>query len=83
MFEFNGEQYPCIATNVGGVGDMLKNDSDAILINNDISEMFFSLSKLSSDKLLRKRIGETALKNSSVFSSENMALKYFELYKKI
>ena len=81
IIEAMGTALPIVATNVGGIPDMLTNDENAILTNVDSGEIADAFLKLSNDEALRERLGKNAYARSFVFSSEEMAKKYVEIYK--
>lgn len=81
LIEAMGTASPIIATNVGGVPDMLENNIDAILTSVDSEEIANALVVLSDDLALRKKLGENALIRAKTFSSEEMAYKYMEIYR--
>ena len=81
LIEAMGTGVPIIATNVGGIPDMLENNRDAILTSVSSEELSYSLVALSDDFKLRKKIGENALARAKSFSSEEMACKYIEIYR--
>lgn len=73
---------PTIATNVGGIPEIIQTGSNGILVDkNEPESIFSSLVLLSGDKSLRDRLG-TALKDNILknFSVRNMAEKTFSLY---
>lgn len=79
--EAMGTGLPIVATAVGGVPDMLDENSAQLVGVNDsaIAEAF---EKYYSDYELRKKHGENALKLSEKFSAKTMACKYLEIYHK-
>lgn len=70
---------PIIATNVGGIPDMLNRNESAILIDRP-DELYEAINKLLVDTSLRKKIGKNANKRSALFSNDEMATKYIEVY---
>lgn len=80
LIEAMGTGLPCIATNVGGIPDMIEHEKDGILINPSVDELAKAIEKLSNDFELRQRIGRNAHTHSAEYSSENMAKDYIRLY---
>lgn len=74
---------PIIATDVGGISDMLSDQESAILIKNDGMGFRKAIIELYSDENKRRKIGEGAYKASSKFGVETMTDGYRRLYKKI
>ena len=72
---------PIIATNVGGLSDMITSYENGILISapEDLKNACLTLIN---NKELRERIGMNAFVSSNAFSSKTMALKYSEIYGK-
>lgn len=83
LIEAMGTGLPIVATNVGGIPDMLINNESAILTLVDEVELSNAFIRLAGDESLRKKLGETAKRESLRFSSKIMAEKYIELYENI
>ena len=71
---------PIIATNVGGIPDMINNDTSGIIINNTIDDIYNSLKTVINNYELRNKIGQNAQKRSIMFSKENMTQGYIKIY---
>ena len=82
LIEAMGTGSPIIATNVGGVPDMLTDGLNAILVHNDTDEIAESMITLIGNEKMRQCLGEEARKRSVAFSSVIMAQKYAEIYAK-
>ena len=80
LIEAMGTGIPIIASNVGGIPNMLTNNESAILTSVDSQEIAKELLRLSEDVELRKRLGQNALVRSKEFSSEEMARQYIKVY---
>jgi len=74
---------PIIASDVGGVSDIIKHEENGILINPNPIELANALTKLINDEELRTRIGRQALKDSGKYSIEAMTEKYEYEYRSI
>lgn len=83
LIEAMGTGLPIIASAVGGISDMLKDGESALLIQPTQQELEFALERIYKDEVLRRSLGESALKASKKFSSREMARKYMELYTKV
>lgn len=81
LIEAMGTALPIVATNVGGIPDMLVNEESALLVDADEKQLCDAFIKLYSDSALRERLGESALEASKRFSAEEMARKYIEVYR--
>lgn len=80
IIEAMGTGLPIVATNVGGIPDMLTNNESAILTTTDSSEIANAFEELYKNADLREKLGTNALVRSKEFSSEEMARKYLEIY---
>lgn len=80
LIEAMGTGLPIIASNVGGIPDMLENMKTAILIEPTEEELYHSLIKVASNQTLRETLGINALHGSKRFSAEIMAEKYLSIY---
>lgn len=74
---------PIIATNVGGVSNVLTDNEDGLLIPVDNDALVSALEKLQGNAALREGLGKNALNNSYRFSGEQMAKSYEEYYLKL
>ena len=82
LIEAMGTGLPIIASDVGGVSNMLHNNESAILIKPCEEELVSAILQLSSDKTLCSFLGKNALIESKRFSSKKMAMDYLEIYQK-
>ena len=82
LIEAMGTGLPIIASNVGGIPDMLKDNQNALLIQPDEDEIAEALEILYSDMNLRKELGIAAKEYSHVFSDNIMASEYIKVYEK-
>ena len=81
LIEAMGTAIPIVATNVGGIPNMLVNNESAILTSVDSDEIANAFLRLSGDMELRMRLGENALIRANAFSAEEMARQYIKIYK--
>lgn len=80
LIEAMGTGLPIIATNVGGVPSMIKNNENGILIKNNEEDLFLAIKRLM-DENKRRELGINARKTAiNMFSSIKMAEKYIQLY---
>ncbi len=80
--EAMGTGLPIIASNVGGIPDMLTNEESAILIQPTKDDIIIPVKRLMNDETLRRCIGTKAREKSVYFSAEMMAEKYIQVYSK-
>ncbi len=80
IIEAMGTGLPIVASNVGGIPDMIKDMQNGLLCDpNDIS-IAAKLDKFINDQQLRELCGKNALLSSNRFSAKLMALEYLKLY---
>lgn len=74
-----------IATSVGGIPEMIKNNKTGILVQaKDTGELSNKIEELINNKEVMQELGENFYKDvSKKFSSEKMANKHIEIYSKI
>lgn len=80
LIEAMGTGLPIVATKVGGVPDMLDENS-AILTKVDSHDIAEAFGRYCCDSSLRKAHGMAAKALSDKFSAETMANKYIEIYR--
>lgn len=74
---------PCVATNVDGNREIVRNSQNGILVENDNPEALANaLQNLSANKALRETLGRHAADDIKELSFENMISKYEELFLK-
>lgn len=75
---------PIIASNVGGIPDIIENNKNGILVEPKNSDAIFkAIEKLYLDKELANKLSTEALKNIDNFSYEMMTNRYEEIYDSI
>ena len=82
LIEAMGTGLPIVASNVGGIPDMVVNGESATLVNVDEDQLAVAFSEMYNDERMRNQYGQRVLALSSKFSSETMAIKYIELYER-
>ena len=80
LVEAMGSGMPIIASEVGGVPDMIKNDFSGLLICPTEEELVDAMIRVMKDEALRERIGRNALKESKKFSVQKMCKGYVDIY---
>lgn len=71
---------PIVASQVGGVGDMLKGEQSALLTEPEENQLLQACQRLLEDESLRQRLGRQALADSVRFSADAMAQQYLLAY---
>lgn len=71
---------PIVATNVGGIPDMLVDGESALLTETDSKKIADAFLALANDECLREKLGTKGKTESVKFSSEVMARKYLRIY---
>jgi 1,2-diacylglycerol 3-alpha-glucosyltransferase len=74
---------PCVAANGGGTPECLQDGVDSIVTLNDSAAFAESALRLLQDKDLRDRMAAGALKNSSRFSTSEMATNFVDFYSSV
>ncbi len=72
---------PIIASDVGGIPDIIKNMETGLLIKPEKGDFVNALKKIYNNESLRKELGETARKESERYNLDNMVDNYIKLYK--
>lgn len=80
LVEAMGSGLPIIASDVGGVPDMIDNEKSGLLISPNAVQLASALKKIMTDEKLRKTLGENAYVKSKDFSTERMFNGYDKLY---
>lgn len=83
LIEAMGTGLPIVATNVGGIPDMLRNGESAVLIDINEDELVEAFLKMFNSAKLRATLGKNARDESSEFSADVMAVKYLKLYERL
>ena len=72
---------PIVASRVGGVPEIVRDDEDGILIDPaSPGQLADAILNLKADEHLRQRLGSRGRQIASGFTAELMASRYFEIY---
>lgn len=75
---------PIIATNTGGIPELVEHEKNGLLfVPGSIDEMFGALKTLIENKALRKEYGEYSLEKAKSFTLHNMKIELYNLYTEI
>lgn len=81
LIEAMGTGLPIIASNVGGIPDMIKNEISGIIIEPNEIDLFNSMRRIITNSKFRECIGSKALEDSMKFSVQEMTRNYVKIYK--
>ena len=81
IIEAMGTGLPVVATAVGGVPDMLKQEQSGLLTACEPDAVAEAVIRLAKDPALRERLGRAAKQESRRFSAETMAERYCAAYR--
>lgn len=79
LIEAIGTGLPVVATRVGGIPDMMDDDS-ALLVPVDVEAVADALETYYCDEALRQKHGMAAADRAALFSAQAMAEKYLQVY---
>jgi glycosyltransferase involved in cell wall biosynthesis len=72
---------PCISTNCSGIGEIICNEIDGLLVpKEDVSSLSKAMCRLSDDKALQNRLREAARVKAEAWKTETIAEKWEELF---
>lgn len=74
---------PVIASNIGGIPDIIENEKNGLLINLDSNELYINIKRIFQDKDLSELFASNIKRNIKKYSSSNIVMKYLKLYNKI
>lgn len=80
LIEAMGSALPIVATEVGGIPDMLGDGESALLCECEPDAIADACIRLLLDEALREKLGRGALEAAQKFSSREMATRYLEVY---
>jgi glycosyltransferase involved in cell wall biosynthesis len=82
LFDIMQFKVPIIASNVGGIPDIIQDNQNGILVPPKNSDAIYeAIVKLYNNKDLREKLANCALADIENYSFENMTNRYLELYK--
>lgn len=81
IIEAMGTGLPIVASNVGGISNMIENGLDGYVVDNK-EEFIKNIDMLYNNKALREKVGREAEKKSKKFSCALMTNEYIKLYNK-
>lgn len=81
LIEAMGTGLPIVASNVGGIPDMLVNGENALLVEPDDVAVETAIEKFYNDIEFRIRLGNAAVLRSEEFSAKAMASSYIKIYR--
>lgn len=73
---------PIVASNVGGIPDIIIDNKTGVIVDVNKKEIAEGILKLVNSSELREKLGRAALKDSIRFSSTNMTNQYLDIYRK-
>lgn len=82
LIEAMGTGMPILASNVGGIPDMIENEKSGLLCEPTVEQVAAGLEKLISSEEDRKLYGQNAVISSEKFSADKMAKDYYDIYLK-
>lgn len=82
LIEAMGTGMPILASNVGGIPDMIENEKSGLLCEPTVDGVVRGLERLIESEEDRKRYGENAIISSEKFSADKMAKDYYKIYVK-
>ena len=80
IIEAMGTGLPIVATNVGGIPDLLSDGKTAILTSLDVKEIAGALERYAESAELRRNYGQAALAASARFDATQMTREYLRIY---
>lgn len=82
ILEAMGTGLPIVATEVGGIPDMLKNGQTGLLVPCQTEAICDACARMATQEKLRARLGKAAREDSVRFSAAHMAEEYVKAYQK-
>lgn len=80
LIEAMGTALPIVASRVGGIPDMIKDNAEGLLCTPDAEDIVKKIRLLIENQDLRTKLGQAAFKAANKFSSERMAKEYEKVY---
>ena len=82
LIEAMGTGMPILASNVGGIPDMIENEKSGLLCEPTVDGIVAGLERLISSEEDRQTYGHNAIISSEKFSADKMAKDYYKIYLK-
>ncbi|MGM0823121.1 MAG: glycosyltransferase family 4 protein [Pseudomonadota bacterium] len=84
LLDVMNAKVPVIASNVGGIPDIIKHEKTGLLIHSgDADALANSIIRLRENAVLRQRLAQGATERLGQYSPQSMAASYWHLYKTI
>lgn len=84
LFDVMQQKVPIIASDVGGIPDIVTNETNGLLVApKDIHAIAETIEKLYLDKEKAKKLADKAFETIEMFSKEKMCERYMQIYKNI
>lgn len=84
LFDIMQAKVPIMASNIGGIPDIISNEKSGLLFKTkDANVIYEAIVRLYKDKELRDKLAVEAEKNIDNFSFEKMTDRYEEVYKEV
>ena len=84
LFDVMQSNVPIIASDIGGIPDIIQNEKNGILVSIKESEAIYNaIIRLYNDEALRKKFANEAFKNIENFSFSTMTDRYEKVYEEI
>ncbi len=82
LFDVMQSNVPIIASDIGGIPDIIENGKNGILVpTKNAKEIYKAIEKLYLNESLRDRLSNASFKNIENYSSKKMCDRYIELYR--
>ena len=82
MLEATAAGLPVIATNVGGMGDIVK-DNGVLIADDDLQALTREMIRFAGDPFLRESCGEVSRKMVKAYDARACAQAYLKIYRDI
>lgn len=81
LLDIMEQKVPIIASNIGGIPDIIKNGENGILVNPKIvEEIVYNIEKMYKERDFGKKLANVAFEGIGNFSKEKMAVRYELIY---
>lgn len=83
LIEAMGSGLPIVASNVGGIPNMITDGENGLLCTPKCNSIKSCIEKMLDDPVGRERMGKNAIRSAKQFSSERMGKNYHNLYQQL